>query len=1026
MSNYTEQEVQAAVEKVIRSTVRHPTGILGERQIDISFSDSQEAAAGVYILYFNAPFYTLYLGVKRLLDAVGAEASTLESLVDAVEATDRLVTPIKDLSPLANAKAALEELEAAVSSRSQGFQDIEQVPAYRRYVQNLDGFLGQVGTNIKTQEASPGGASSSSSSSAGTGSRIVDTPGGARSKIPSLVRELVSQHQEVIRRVKLLAGAMADFSALNLPQIAAQGIISRARDVLEGHFNALSALDENTRLEGLRGVVLDLLAQKPLVKKYGAAVAPGQFIVTSGLARAFADAEHPALPAQVTGDKFGPYNITEDNQLINLAVDGAAPFDYPLPTGYVAELNGTRPGPWALTSDSNTLRILFGQLDTGGAAFVVTLTPGTRTAQQVAAEVNAELGASALVAEAAFFPLRFSGPVSITSTGGNNGRFELVAGDFNALGVVAGDELDVKDGPNLETTWTITSVDASGLWLLASSVQPAIASTSSLIEIGPADRILRLRDTDPLGSMAMRRAIRLPSGSPEENLTAALLGFAPGMEARSLPVGAKAIADNINLSLAELKAEPAFIAHYYEGLATTVPADPTRLVLLKESGSGTTTGGFVVSVSMRVFTNYEELVVGDRLIIRSSTGSSADVGIEGEITFISGPTFNVDFGLEDITAGDITYEVGPSLDFRYGDVVYIDEGSNQGRYTVAQDPLVGTTSSFELVLDRPLVLAGNGPEAISFEVRFGSETVTFKSQDVTLNSSVHVDSSPGAFYLFTTLPAAGAAKCSWLKFDNFPLGASAGDLVQLFVNSYNVVDDEYRIIELQPSLSLLELDSTVAADFELTFDFDVPNPFGRIRLAQVANYNELKERLDMWLARPEQQELYFRDLARLLNPIVTNANPTAVMVNDAVNHLNKLYEKLVIEVNGANPLETLEYALMSYEAPAQEPVDVLLSTFRQKGADRAIDLLLEGQFSAFFNLGVDGVSYSGELMKNMRAMAREDLPVRKFNRREMAGERLIGSIPNQKDFEFSTDDADSPDTPELPATGDTPSPGENY
>ena len=1025
MSNYTQQEVQDAVEKIVRSSVRHPTGILGDRKVDTTFSDLQEAAAGCYILYFNAPFYTLLLGVKRLLDQLNTQENTLVSLIDAVVATDRLVVAVTDLSPLANAKAALEELEAAVSSRSEGFQDIEQVPAYRRYVQNLDSFIGTTGPSIRGKDQATGAAA------------IVDTPSGARSKIPGLVRQLVDQQAELLRRVKLLAGAIDDFAALNLPQIAAQGVISRARDVLNEHYTNLLALDENSRLDNLRAVTLDLLTQKPLVKKYGAALSPGEFINTSGLARAFSDAEHLATPASIDSDNFGPYHILAANQFMRFTMDGGTPFDFPLPLAYIAELNGNQVEPFEITTDSNSLRILFGNIDTGGTTFNIPLTIGTRTAAQVVAEINAGLGASSLRAEERFYPLRYTSPMVITSLGGNNARFTVLAGDLAQLGVVVGDEVDVLEGANSGSTWVVTAVDPSGQFVDASGAAPVVAVPlpGAMVEVGPAARALRLVDTDAQGSVSGRRTLRLPGDAPKP-LTAVTLGFYPGSEVRSRPVAASAVAANFNSVTSALRAEAVFHPTRYTGLGRSYPSDPSRIVLTKMQGTGITTNGANVTISTPYFDLEESFQFNDRLVIRSSL-TAADIGKEGTVTFIAGSNITVQF-LSPITAGDIEFEVGPDVNFGFGDVVHINDGPNTGRYVVGEDQLVSTTASFELKLESSLPVSRDGDLPVEFTVELGAESVTFFSRDTTLASSIKVEdagASQGASYFF--LPSSQGVTergfTNYIQFDEFPAGTSVGDLVQSYAAQYNVVDDEIVIKAIDQTLSLLELEEAVDSTFLLSFDFGIPNPFGRVRIAQVANYTEFKERCETWLARPQQQELYFRDLARLLNPILTNANPTASMVNDATNHLKRMLALLSEDgavtygfLTGSAVEDSLEFALSSYEAPAQEPVDVLLSSFRDKGADRAIDLLLEGQFTTFFKLDVDGVSYSGTLMKNMRDLAREDLPVRKFNRADTRGSKLIGSQPDQQDFEFSADDADSPNTPDIPMAPDAESPGENF
>jgi hypothetical protein len=61
--------------------------------------------------------------------------------MDAVRATGKLTSPISDISPLANANAALEALGTAVANRKEGFQDIGDVPAYNRYAASINQFI---------------------------------------------------------------------------------------------------------------------------------------------------------------------------------------------------------------------------------------------------------------------------------------------------------------------------------------------------------------------------------------------------------------------------------------------------------------------------------------------------------------------------------------------------------------------------------------------------------------------------------------------------------------------------------------------------------------------------------------------------------------------------------------------------------------------------------------------------------------------------------------------------------------------
>jgi hypothetical protein len=650
----------------------------------------------------------------------------------------------------------------------------------------------------------------------------------------------------------------------------------------------------------------------------------------------------------------------------------------------------------------------------------------------VASDINTVLAGSNLVCERYFFPLKYKSPVAVASLGGNDARFTIFGGSLSPLDIQVGDAVDVLSGADSGTTWIVSAVDPAGQYVDATGSAPATPAglPGVDIEIGPAARALRLRDTVPSLSVTERRLIRLEN-SGKSSFTAGILGWFPGMEARSRPVAAKDVASNIATSTSLLTAEAVFSPGIVTLRNTTRSSvtDAGRVVLSKYSAEGTIEGGVIVTFTTDAVENVE---AGDRFVIRSSA-TPADVNSEGAVSSFTDTTITVVFALP-ISAGSVGIEVGPNVAFFFGDVLNITDGPNQGRYVVRENQGVGTDCSFEVLLEAGLPVYKDGNTPVTFSCEFGSERVLFKSRLKQVSSEIAV-TGPGAMYFFVATPAGDIGTTPWLRFATFPLGVQVGDIVQLYEDQYNVVSRTFTVTAVEQGTSLIKVTPELESILSLPFDFNVPDPFGRIRVAKVADYASFKDRLNAWLAAAPQQDAYFRDLARFLNPILTNQNPTAAQVNDATNQLKRLLSMLTIagaEAYGdvfVPPLEpeaTLEYALNEYKAPTEESVATLLSTFRQKGADRAIDLLTSGQFSSFFGLSMDGVSYSGTLVDALRGLGREDLPVRKTNRRDAGGQKLIGSIPEDKDFEFSTDDADSPDLPDAPTGADVSTPGENF
>jgi hypothetical protein len=275
---YTPEEIQASVERLLRGSIRRPVDTLGVRRTDISFSDIQEAAAGVFLLYPMAPFYVAFLGAQRLGDAIVTESALLQRILEAIDAAGRRVLPAPDVSSLFNAKAALEELETAAAARDRAFKDIARVPAFQRFNANAQAFLEGPASSVRQ------------------GGDIVQTPEEARRALPALIQRLKDAHAALVARVAALANALVDYESVNLPALVARGVISRSRAVLADHASTLDALPQAERPEKMRAVALDVLASRAVVRTFGSLGGATSALALSGIAAPYADAAHPARP----------------------------------------------------------------------------------------------------------------------------------------------------------------------------------------------------------------------------------------------------------------------------------------------------------------------------------------------------------------------------------------------------------------------------------------------------------------------------------------------------------------------------------------------------------------------------------------------------------------------------------------------------------------------------------------------------------------------------------------------------------
>lgn len=255
----------------------------------------------------------------------------------------------------------------------------------------------------------------------------------------------------------------------------------------------------------------------------------------------------------------------------------------------------------------------------------------------------------------------------------------------------------------------------------------------------------------------------------------------------------------------------------------------------------------------------------------------------------------------------------------------------------------------------------------------------------------------------------------WVQLPVWPRGIVVGDALELYETQYNIVSREFSIVGLVESLRVIQISPEIESDITISFtDGTTPPPFGRIRVGKVYNFNLLKEALLTWLARTENKAAYFGELARLANALIANSNPSLASTNE----FNKATQKLAawLTVNGQQEFgvltspaaqlgDTLTEALSGYSVDAVTEIDTLISTYRQRGADRAVDILLEGRYRDFFGLGSANASYAGELAEQMRGVARELLPISRYDRQSTTEQSLLASYP-EKDPEYTLEASD--------------------
>ena len=60
-TGYSQDEINAVVQQLVLSSITVPIDTLGVRRSDLQFNQFQQTAAGLFVLYPNAPFYVMWL-----------------------------------------------------------------------------------------------------------------------------------------------------------------------------------------------------------------------------------------------------------------------------------------------------------------------------------------------------------------------------------------------------------------------------------------------------------------------------------------------------------------------------------------------------------------------------------------------------------------------------------------------------------------------------------------------------------------------------------------------------------------------------------------------------------------------------------------------------------------------------------------------------------------------------------------------------------------------------------------------------
>lgn len=351
--SYTSDERDAAVSGLVKGTLSFSRDRLGPRDVKSSFGEVQELVNTTLLYEPDAIFYLVYLASNRLRRLVQAELDTIDELLDAVDDLLKPNKPVEDISGAADAEAALIALEGAMSRK--GAVSSQEYSRYTSAVRRLTRELGRTTKHTFV----PRGSSQAVTD-------IVRPEAQAKRDVRTHMDALVDDHAAMLAGVNRILSAFDNFVATDLGATVAQRQVSRAREKMTDLKERLEVLTPGGRIEEARSALLEVLANKSVVKEAAQAPTPGDKKVYQRLGAAAkyrATAAGEGTAPAVVGTFSAPFRLSSTAKNLALEMNGGAAQEFDLlpssspsyQTGIQsAQLTGGIPGPYVIRGEDAT------------------------------------------------------------------------------------------------------------------------------------------------------------------------------------------------------------------------------------------------------------------------------------------------------------------------------------------------------------------------------------------------------------------------------------------------------------------------------------------------------------------------------------------------------------------------------------------------------------------------------------------------------------------------------------------------
>jgi hypothetical protein len=394
MSNFTDQEQIDAVSKYVKSDLKTERTDLGPLSTDYTYQEVLEFAASVFLFDPSSIFYLLSLGANKVNQKVISALEYLDDIITAVDEVGKDTQPVEQTSLLEDAASSLLKIEQTINTKN-----VVSESQFGGYTKAVDKFI--------DVSLTPNVLSSTGLASPNT-FEIVRPPQQAQAAIKTATPSLRTTHQSILSEASQLTDAISELLSQDLSVIAVQKSVNKIRTDLRALKTAFDSATVDGAIELTRDAFLDLNAGKAVINNLTSITDPREPRMESTSSSSDrARAASPAVnvtSAKVTGSKSGPFHIiptTQDTLIFSIDSGSDQPTTFiPEDPAFIlgtndgpfdihdsqkANLTSSSAGPYTVPASPDDIFDIY----VDGIGYRATLTSGSRTAAQIAVEVDA-------------------------------------------------------------------------------------------------------------------------------------------------------------------------------------------------------------------------------------------------------------------------------------------------------------------------------------------------------------------------------------------------------------------------------------------------------------------------------------------------------------------------------------------------------------------------------------------------------------------------------------------------------------